>query len=179
MQGLSHIMSRQLDPLETATISIGKIEGGERYNVIARKVSLEGTVRTLDEDIRVEIPVRVKRVLEGITAAQSGSYTLDYQYGYPVLNNWPEPTKLVIKAAESVIGSGNVHDDVKPVLAAEDFSRYLTKYPGAFFWLGCAKAGEKSYGLHSPRFDMDESALLVGVKIMYQAGLFALGEQSC
>jgi len=171
MQGLGHIMNRQLDPLETATLSIGKIQGGERYNVIAQEVVLDGTVRTLGETVRKEIPVKIKRLLEGITAAHGGTYILDYQYGYPVLYNWAEPTQLVINAAKEIAA---VNDDVKPVLAAEDFGNYLSKTPGAFFWLGCAKDGQKNDHLHSSNFEIDENALIVGTKIMYKTVLMAL-----
>jgi len=171
IQGLGHIMNRQLDPLETATLSIGKIQGGERYNVIANEVVLEGTVRTLGETVRKEIPVKINRLLDGITAAQGGKYILDYQYGYPVLNNWAEAAELVMNAAKQIVV---VHDDVKPVLAAEDFGNYLSKTPGAFFWLGCAKEGQKNYHLHSSNFDIDENALILGTKIMYKTVLLAL-----
>jgi len=174
IQGLGHIMSRQIDPLETATLSVGTIEGGERYNVIAREVVLNGTVRTLGEKVRKEIPAKMERLLAGMTAAQGGDYTLHYQYGYPVLNNWTEPTEIVIQAARQVIGEKAVHNNIRPVLAAEDFGRYLAKMPGTYFWLGCAKAGQKNYGLHSPNFDIDEDALLIGSQIMFQAGLLAL-----
>jgi len=174
IQGLGHIMNRQIDPLETATLSIGKIQGGERYNVIAQEVVLDGTVRTLGEEVRKEIPVKIKRLLDGITAGQGGANALDYQYGYPVVNNWAEPTQLVIQAARQILSSEAVHDDVKPVLAAEDFGNYLLKTPGAFFWLGCAKEGHENYHLHSSNFDIDEDTLVVGTKIMYKTVLMAL-----
>jgi amidohydrolase len=174
IQGLGHIMNRQIDPLEMATLSIGKIQGGERYNVIAREVVMEGTVRTLGENVRKEIKAKVERVLRGMTSVHGGDYTLSYQYGYPILDNWAKPTEIVTHAAKQVIGDDVVHNDIKPVLASEDFGRYLSKTQGAYFWLGCAKDGEKSYGLHSPNFDIDENALLIGVKIMHQAGLNAL-----
>ncbi|GMA98015.1 amidohydrolase [Pelosinus sp. IPA-1] len=174
IQGLGHIMSRQIDPLETATMSIGTIQGGERYNVIARKVVIDGTVRTLGENVRKEIPSKMKRLLDGMCASQGGEYTLDYQYGYPVLNNWAEPTEMVIDAAKKIAGTGVIHDNVKPVLASEDFGRYLTNIPGAYFWLGCAKDGEVHHSLHSPNFDINEDALLVGAQIMYQIGRAAL-----
>ncbi len=174
IQGLGHIMNRQIDPLETATLSIGKIQGGERYNVIAREVVIEGTVRTLGENVRQQIPLKMKRLLEGTTTAQGGSYTLDYQYGYPVLNNWSEPTEIVVRAAQQIVGVEAVHSNIKPVLAAEDFGNYLAEVPGAYFWLGCAKKGQTQYGLHNPNFDMDEGALLTGAQIMYQIGHTAL-----
>jgi amidohydrolase len=166
LQGLGRLRDRQIDPLETATISVGTIHGGDRYNVIAREVVLEGTVRTLGESVR--------RDIDGMTAAQGGHYELDYQYGYPMLTNWEEPTNIIIEAAEQILPAQAVHTNVKPVLAAEDFGRYLTKYPGAFFWLGCAKENGPFYKLHNACFDIDEAALSIGVEILYQTGLKAL-----
>jgi amidohydrolase len=174
IHGLGHIMNRQLDPLETATLSVGKIQGGERYNVIARETVIEGTVRTLGEDVRRQIPSKLERLLEGTSAAHGGSYILDYQYGYPVLSNWKEPTEIVLRAARQAIGGEAVHSEIKPVLAAEDFGNYLAKIPGAYFWLGCAKEGQTQYGLHNPNFGIDEAVLLAGVRLMYQIGCTAL-----
>ncbi|MCC5467392.1 M20 metallopeptidase family protein [Pelosinus baikalensis] len=168
IQGFNHIISRQIDPLEVATISIGAIHGGERYNVIAKEVMVEGTIRTLNETTRQEIPRRMAAVLEGITKSQGGDYVFDYQQGYPALRNWTEPTEIVIQAATKVIGKNNICTDIKPVLGAEDFANYLTKIPGAFFFLGCAKAGEDTPILHNSRFDIDENALLIGSKLLYQ-----------
>ncbi len=174
LQGLGRLRDRQIDPLETATISVGTIHGGDRYNVIAREIVLEGTVRTLGEKVRHDIPKKIQRLLEGMTAAQGGQYKLDYQYGYPMLTNWEEPTNIVIQAAGQILPAQAIHTNVKPVLAAEDFGRYLTKYPGAFFWLGCAKENGPFYKLHNACFDIDEDALSVGVEILYQTGLKAL-----
>ena len=174
LQGISHILCRQLDPLETATINIGQIHGGDRYNVIAREVVLEGTVRTLSEGVRGTLPSKLDRILSGMTASQGGSYRLNYQHGYPVLNNWPQPTALLTQAAITVLGADQVHTDVKPVLAAEDFSKYLVRVPGSFFWLGCGFKDKENHGLHSPYFEIDEAALLHGVAILYQTALLAL-----
>lgn len=174
LEGLGRLRDRQIDPLEAATISVGTVHGGERYNVVAREVVLEGTVRTLGEQARYDIPKKMQRLLEGMTAAYGGTFKLDYQYGYPMLSNWEEPTSLVIEAASKVLSPKAIRTNVQPVLAAEDFGRYLTKYPGAFFWLGCAKKGGPFYKLHNACFDIDEDALGIGVEILYQTGLKAL-----
>lgn len=174
LQGIGHIVSRQIDPLETATISIGCIRGGDRYNVIAREVVLEGTVRTLGETVRKELPDKLERMVGGIAASHGGSYKVSYQHGYPVLNNWSDPVDIVIDVATGIIGRDNVNQAIKPALTAEDFSKYLLQLPGAFFWLGCGSANGDDCVLHSPNFDIDESALLVGVKIMCSSGLVAL-----
>lgn len=173
IQGVDHIMSRQLDPLETATISIGRIQGGERYNVIAREVVMNGTVRTLSPKARLDIPRKIERTIKGITESQGGSYELDYRYGYPVLMNAEEPVEIVTRAGKSVLGNEGVCKTVEPVLASEDFANYLEKIAGAFFFLGCSKEGESKV-LHSPDFDFDENALMVGASIMYKTVLGAL-----
>jgi amidohydrolase len=174
IQGMGHILTRQLDPLETATVSIGSIQGGERYNVIAREVVLYGTARTLGEEVRKELPVKIERMLKGISSSQGGDYDLSYQFGYPVLKNWEEPTNLVVAAARTVVGNTGVDTQIKPVLASEDFAKYLIRTPGAFFWLGCGRANQEACVLHSSDFDIDEDSLLIGVRIMYQTGLAAL-----
>lgn len=174
IHGLGHIMNRQIDPLETATLSVGLIRGGERYNVIAREVELAGTVRTLSENVRNEIPAKMERLLSGITGAQGGDFSLDFRQGYPVLANWAEPTEILLDAARLTVGEDAIHSRIKPALASEDFSRYLTRMPGAYFWLGCMQEDKQQYPLHNPNFDMNENALLIGVKILYQAGMLAM-----
>jgi len=174
IQGIGTIMSRQLNPLETATLSIGSIHGGERYNVIAKEVVLEGTIRTLGEEIRLEIPRRIENLLAGFTTAHNGSYTFEYYPSYPVLVNWEEPTQLIVDAGRNLLRETNVHLTIKPALGAEDFARYLTRIPGAFFWLGCSRNGESISALHNSKFDIDENALLVGAKLLYQTTVNAL-----
>ncbi len=174
IQGLNHIISRQIDPVEVATISIGSINGGERYNVIAKDVVLEGTIRTLSSKIREEIPRRIKAVLEGITKQQCGDYVFDYQQVYPALSNCKRATEVVVAAGHKVIGENNVHTEIKPVLGAEDFANYLAEKSGAFFFLGCAKAGEPTPILHNSRFDIDEKVLLIGSKMLYQVAVDGL-----
>ncbi len=173
IQGIGHIMSRQLDPLETATINIGMIQGGERYNVIAREVVMNGTVRTLSPKVRQEIPQKIERMLKGNTESQGGSYELSYQSGYPVLVNADEPVEIVTRAVQEVLGSEGLCKTILPVLGAEDFANYLEKVKGAFFFLGCGKEGE-SRVLHGPDFDFDEHILVHGARIMYQTVLKAM-----
>ncbi|MEG6584848.1 M20 metallopeptidase family protein [Dendrosporobacter sp. 1207_IL3150] len=174
IQGFSHIISRRIDPVEAATLSIGTIKGGERYNVIAQQVCFEGTIRTLSEKVRHEIPKYMESILGGLTQAQGSKYIFDYKPGYPVLNNYSIPVGIVNNAATAVIGDKSIHSNIKPTLGAEDFANYLVKIPGAFFWLGCAKHDLHPQVLHNSRFDIDEAALLTGAKLMYQIALEAV-----
>ena len=164
--GIEQLFSRQIDPLETATMNIGVIRGGERYNVVARDVTLECTVRTLSQDVRLEIPKRLQRMLAGLSAAVGATFDLDYRSGYPPLYNYPEPTAIVTKVVANLFGEDALDAEVTPTLASEDFARYLEKKPGAFFWLGCTAEGKEYAPLHNPKFIFDEDALLIGAQML-------------
>ena len=174
LQNFSHIISRKINPVATATISVGTIHGGDRYNVVAGRVVLEGTVRTLDKDSREKIPLFMEDVLEGLKRTYGLEYQLDYKRGYPVLDNWEVPTELVQSTASALLGKEAVLTNPIPELTAEDFSFYLSKYPGTFLWLGCHKKGEDVHGLHNAGFCPDEEALTIGSSLMSQVALDAL-----
>lgn len=174
LQQVSHIVSRRVSPLNTATINIGTIHGGSRYNVVPGEVTLEGTIRTLDEETRKKIPEWIKGILEGLKLSAGITYKFDYMYGYPVLMNWPVAAQLVADTAQEVLGKDAVMPGVQPDLTAEDFGFYLTETPGAFLWLGCGIKGRPVYGLHSSKMIPDENALIAGSKLMSQVAINAL-----
>ncbi len=174
IHGAQQIVARQIDPTETVTISIGTIHGGERYNVVARQVILEGTVRTLNAQLREEVPELLRTMAEKTAAAFGGEINLAYNYGYPVLSNSAEAVDIVLDAAKSTLGVNNVKAALKPTLGAEDFANYLEHIPGAYFWLGCRNTSRPYYPLHNPRFDIDEAALQVGANVLYKTALTAL-----
>lgn len=174
LTALSRIVHRRLDPRETATISIGTIHGGDRYNVVAREVVLEGTVRCLNEDIRQQIPAKIRQMTAGICAGYGGDYVLDYQWGYPSLCNSVEEASLVILTASRFLGADCVKTDIKPALGAEDFAFYTQQIPGAFFFLGCAAKDSPLRPLHNDSFDLDERAMYIGAQILEETALTAL-----
>lgn len=174
LSALSRIIHRQLDPRETATISVGTIHGGERYNVVAKEVTIEGTVRTLNEEIRRQIPEKIRQMVSGICAGYGGSFQLDYSFGYPCLSNAADETGVVIMTANRLLKSGHVLTDIKPNLGAEDFAHYTRHVPGAYFLLGCGDKNSELRPLHNGNFDMDERALLIGAQILEEAALSAL-----
>lgn len=174
LTALSRIIHRQTDPRETATINIGTIHGGERYNVVAKEVILEGTVRTLNEFVRKDIPERMKRMIQGICDGYGGRYELDYQFGYPSLQNAPDETGFVVLTASRFLGAEHVHSDHKPVLGAEDFAFFAEKVPSAYFFVGCGTPGLPVRPLHSGGFDFDERALFIGAQVMEETALAAL-----
>jgi amidohydrolase len=174
LTALSRIIHRRIDPRETATISVGTIHGGERYNVVAKEVVLEGTVRCLNETIRRQIPANIRQMAEGICAGYGGSYVLDYKWGYPSLCNSMEEASMVILTASKFLGADCVKTTLKPALGAEDFAFYTQKVPGAFFFLGCATKDSPLRPLHNDSFDFDERAMYIGAQILEETTLTAL-----
>lgn len=174
LTALSRIIHRQTDPRETVTINIGTVHGGERYNVVAKEVVLEGTVRCLNEEIRRDLPERMRRMIQGICDGYGGRFELDYQLGYPSLQNSPDETGFVLLAANRFLGSQHVHADIRPVLGAEDFAFFAQKVPSAYFFLGCQSPGTPVRPLHSGHFDFDERVLYIGAQVMEETALAAL-----
>ncbi len=172
---LQTIASRQIDPLEPVVLTIGTMNGGYRHNVIADRVELTGTVRTLSEKVRDEIPVRIERTLRGITEASGAGYELAYERGYPETINAPEPTRLVADVAAEMFGGGRVVETKAPEMGSEDFSFFLKEAPGTFFMVGIASP-EKGiiHPHHHPAFDIDENALAIGAAVEVAVALSQL-----
>lgn len=171
---LQTIVSRNTDPIDSAVLTIGKIEGGYRYNVIADEVTLEGTIRTFKPEVKEMVKDRFHSIIEGVGKSFGASMTIDYLDGYPATVNTPQWADEVRNAAQKVLGE-EAAPMVSPSLGGEDFSRFLKKYPGAFYWLGTSvKDTEPQYPLHDPRFKLNERALPKGVEVMAQLALDTL-----
>lgn len=172
---LQTIVSRQIDPLEPVVLTIGTINGGYRHNVIADRVELTGTVRTLSEKARAEMPLRIERTLRGITEASGAGYELAYERVYPETINAAEPTRLVARIAAEIAGEERVIEEEAPEMGSEDFSFFLKEVPGTFFMVGIANL-EKGivHPHHHPAFDIDETALVTGTAVEVAAVLSQL-----
>jgi amidohydrolase len=163
---LQTIVSRQVDPLQSAVVTVGHIEGGHARNVIPDEVLLQGTVRTFDPGLRQAMPERLERTARSVCAAFGGECGLRYWFGYPPTVNDPGMADLVREAAREVVGEERLV--VAPqVMGAEDMSYFLERVPGCFFRVGSANAER---GLtrphHNPAFDFDEDALPIGVEVL-------------
>lgn len=159
------VVSRDINPVESGVISICRIAGGTAFNIIPDEVELWGTVRSLTPEVREKLRTRLAEVVKGVAESFGVDGRLDYAYGYPVLVNDPEMSKLVAKACADGIGPENVVV-VKPAMGGEDFAYYLEKVPGAFFRLGIRNE-EKGiiHPYHSTLFDIDEEVLPLGVEM--------------
>ncbi|MGI8541420.1 MAG: M20 family metallopeptidase [Rubrobacteraceae bacterium] len=166
---LQHVVSRNISPMENAVLSVTSFEGGTTHNVIPGSVEMEGTVRTLDPEIRKQMPELMERVIKGVTEAHGATHELDYSFGYrPVIND-EEVTRVVEETAKNTFGEDAVELQ-RPTMGGEDFSAYQQKVPGTFIWVG-AGSEEKDivHPHHHPRFTFDEDALPIGVRMHLEA----------
>lgn len=169
---LQTIPSRQVNPLDPVVITIGKIEGGSMRNVIADRVVLYGTARTLDKKLANKIPGMIKRAASGICKSFGAKYELDYQEGYPVLNNRPEINDIFTRVAKEMYGQKAVYKIDRPGMGSEDFACYLQEVPGAMFQLGIQNkkiGADKPW--HHPEFKLDEKAIPMGAATLAAAVL--------
>jgi len=165
---LQHLVSRTVDPIESAVVSVTRFHAGTADNVIPEAVELGGTVRTFDPEIRAALREQLERVFQGVTAAHGATYTLDYADGYAAVVNDAAAAELVEAAARSALGDDAIME-VEPIMGGEDFSAYLEKAPGAFFWVGAGHEGAVPH--HHPRFTIDESALGSGIAVFVRTAL--------
>lgn len=168
IQSLQHIVSRQIAPTDPCVISVGQINGGVEFNVLAEEVVMIGTVRTVTKSLRQRIPGLIERVIRGICRTYKADYRLDYErVGNPLINTF-STTDFIYNEALGYFGKKNIVSIKKPTMGGEDFADYLARVPGSFIYIG---AGNKSKGIleqwHSSRFDIDEDALPIGAEFIY------------
>ena len=163
---LHHVVSRYVDPLEPAVLTIGKIEGGFAENVIPDEVRFEGTVRALSNEVRENLPKLINRTLKGVAEAYGGNYEFEFEEGTPPLINDEKVTLFAIGKMRELLGEERVIILDRPTMGGEDFSVYLQYVPGTFIRLGIRNEEKGTvYPLHNSRFDVDEDALPVGVAV--------------
>ena len=174
INSIHHIVSRKVDPLHPAVVTIGKIEGGYAPNQIPDEVKMEGTVRTFNESVRNKIAQWLENALKGISTVYGGNYEFEYILGYPPVINEKNATERVRKAVVELYGENKLIELTEPSMGGEDFAYYLKKVPGAYFRLGTYNK-EKGiiYPLHSAKFDIDEDILPIGSALMAYLALIS------
>lgn len=171
VSSLQQIISRKVDPMKSAVLTIGSFQAGKAANVISETATLEGTVRTFDENVRQDIYQWVQKITEHTCKAFGADYHIDYQFGYPATKNDEEVNQLMVHAAKDVVAETNIIE-IEPNMGSEDFSYFLQKVPGTYFFTGSANEDKGFiYPYHHPKFDIDEKALLNGAKVMTAAAL--------
>ncbi len=174
---LQTIISRKVDPLEPAVISIGKFNSGSAHNIIPDKAELEGTIRTLTYEVREKIPEIMESIIKGISEANGAEYEFKFTpYHAPVINDY-EITTMLGKSASRIVGHKNIVIVDKPTMIGEDFSSFEEKVPGTFFWVGNYNE-EKGITepLHSPQFNVDEDIIYKAAAVFAQFALIYLND---
>jgi amidohydrolase len=154
---LQSIVSRSVDPLESAVISMCEFHAGNARNVIPQTAELRGTVRTLTDEVRELVEKRVREVVAGVAQITGAEIDLVYQRGYPVVVNHAAQTDFATQVAKEIAGDANVHD-MAPLMGAEDFAYMLEQRPGAFIFCG----NGDSAGLHHPAYNFNDEAIVFG-----------------
>jgi len=174
---LQTVVSRSVDPLRPAVLSIGTINGGTAQNVVAEKTRITGTVRTFDESTRALIRRRIESMSVQVAEAYGASANVDYLVGYPALVNDSQEAKRFFEVAPKVLPDFKV-ETATPLMPAEDFAYYLQERPGCFMLVGAGNA-EKGfiYPHHHPRFDFDEAAMMAAASLLIGMAEAALQSQ--
>lgn len=158
VQALQSIVSRNVDPLDSAVLSVTAINGGKAHNVIPQSATFLGTVRTLTPETRELVEKRFKEVVNGFVAAHGATAKIVYKTGYPVTFNHDAQTDFAASVAKEIAGDSKVNTDQAPVMGGEDFSYMLESRPGAFIFMGNGDTA----GLHHEDYDFNDAAIPVG-----------------
>jgi hippurate hydrolase len=168
---LQTLVSREVDPVEPAVVTVGEIGAGSAFNIIPETARLGGTVRTLNEDLRRRMPERIEQLARGVAGGMRGDAELDYQFSYPVTMNDEGAAHRALAVIGDLFGEENTLELVNPAMGGEDFAFFLEKIPGAFIWLG---VGEDVSYLHTPTFAFDEEILPHGAALLTALALESL-----
>lgn len=166
---LQQIVSRKVNPVHSAVVSIGSFVADNAFNIIANSAKLIGTVRTFEENVRTQIELEIEKVVKGICVMNDADYVYDFIRGYPAVVNHPAETLLLKEIAQKVPGVVDVEESPLE-MGGEDFSYYLQHVNGTFFFTGAMPQDKESaFPHHHPKFDIDEKALLIAAKTLCQA----------
>ena len=165
VMALQTVVSRNVDPLHTAVVTVGALHAGQANNVIAAQAQLALSVRALDPQVRVLLRERICELVQMQAASLKVRAEIDWREGYSVLVNAPEPTRLAAQVARDVFGAQRVHTEAKPLTASEDFAFMLEQVPGCYFLVG--NGGPGSAGacmVHNPGYDFNDEIIEPGAR---------------
>lgn len=167
VQAAQTIASRSVDPTEAVVVTIGRIEGGTAHNIIPEKVKVWGTVRTLRSATADLVRDRLNNLLKGITEASGGSYTLNYNKGYPAVINTDREAQNVLESMGELFGKVSAIEMDRPIMAGEDFAFYQQQFPGCFYFVGSGSEDSGStYPWHHPCYNVDDRFFDVALPLM-------------
>jgi len=163
--GAQNVVARHVHPREAVVISFGSIHGGTTGNIIPDRVRLEGTMRCMSEEVALLAEQRLRAIAESAGAMLGVRAKLDWRPIYPVTRNHPPCARRVRRALRELPGLDESAEDPFPCMGAEDFSFYLQRVPGAFFFLGSGRAEGPNPGVHAATYDFNDDAIVMGVRV--------------
>lgn len=162
---LQQIIARRINPTSPAVLTVGSFHSGDAFNIIAGKAKITGTVRTFNTEVREQIIFEMERIIKGLCDAAGATFEFDYTRGHPPVINTAEYAQQVLDTAKNILEI----DDVQVVeanMVGEDFSYYLQKRPGAYFFTGAKPIEGPAYPHHHPKFNFDEKAMVTAAKML-------------
>ena len=163
---LHTIVSREVNPLDAAVITVGTIQAGTVANVIPSSATMTASVRSFDQAVREKLAKRIQETVVGIARAMGGDATVEYRFGYPVLVNDPDMAAFVRSVAHEIVGPEQTHEN-PPTMASEDVGRFIDRATGCYFNVGVLNEAKGiTVTNHNPGFDIDEDALPIGVAML-------------
>ena len=164
VMGLQTLVSRNVDPIESAVLTVGQISAGNTFNVIPAHAELKGTIRSLNEDVRALLEQRFRALVSGMAQAMGAEADITFKRGYPVTMNAPEQTRFALGVAQNLVGENKVIPDIAPIMGGEDFSFMAQARPAAFILMG----NGDSAMLHQDSYDFNDEAIPVGCSYWVQ-----------
>ena len=162
VQKLQTIVSRNIDPLEPAVVSVTKFHSGTAWNIIPNEAVIGGTVRAFSETVQAQVEQRIRQLCEGTAASHGATIAVRYERRYPPTVNTVEAAALCAKVADGLVGAERVNRDPKPAMGSEDFAWMLRARPGAYVWLGNGTGSAGGCMVHNPGYDFNDAVLPVG-----------------
>ncbi|MBN2089281.1 amidohydrolase, partial [candidate division KSB1 bacterium] len=164
VNSLHHITSRNVDPVQPSVLTVSRFHAGTIANVIPGEAELWGTLRSFQPDLRAYLQTRLNEIVTAICQVHHATCEIDIKNGAPPVINDTRLYQLVDNAASEILGAQNIVQVSVPDMGAEDFAYYLEKVPGFFFRLGTRGRPGTDFPIHHPKFDVDETAIPVGIK---------------
>jgi amidohydrolase len=175
VMNLQQIVSRRVNPIDSAVVTVGSFVAENAFNVIADRAKLLGTVRTFNEQVRSDIEVEIEKIVKGTCYSSDSSYEYTFERGYPAVVNHKKETEFLVECA-NLVPEVELVEECEPHMGGEDFAYYLQHVPGTFFFTGAKPEGVgTTYPHHHPKFDINEKAMLIAAKTL---GLAALKYQN-
>jgi len=163
IQAIQGVVSRNVDPLEPAVVSITQVSAGNAYNVIPETVQLGGAIRYLANETGLKMRERMQTIVAATAKAAGASAELSFHaLGYPALVNEAAATDLAVKAAVSIVGRDQVDSSMVPVMGSEDFASMLVQRPGCYIFIGNGSDSEGGCMIHHPEYDFNDAVIPIG-----------------